>query len=209
MAGLERFWDAEVARVGETGAPSWRAAEAGAPPAFRFSQPQTAVEIVAGENPFEQWYKAERHQERHAFRPALATDLDLDDEDPYRVILFADVEPFLFVLQSSEVRLQLAFSFLSFLGLPFAPPGTTTASPAARDPHLHWSLTNNDSMRSRMWPTMEPFETHGVSATVETPFSSPVKSWLSDSSDQFARNGQWFRLLDAGELEHVDVDMAL
>lgn len=213
MSSLEQFWDAEVPRIGEINAVGWRNASDRSTSSIPAPIPVPSSETKPEADAFEQWFDAERFAERHASRPALATDLDVDDEDPYRVILFADVEPFVFILQSSEARLHLVYSFLSFLGLPFTPPGSSTSSAAARDPHLHWAMSRNDTLRSRMWPERQDLKpvtaaTGPQSSIAPSPFDCPVKSWLSDTSDQFARSGQWFRLLEPGDLDHVDIDMA-
>jgi len=172
------------------------------------------------EDSFERWLQAERHADRLCAMPGRATDLGLDSEDdPYRVILFSDIRPFLFPVQAPEVRLQLIYAFLNFLGLPFTPPDVPTTTPAAADPHLQWTLAYNDALRSAFWPFRantkqlvwqtvggEPMEPEH-SRPLENPFSCPIKSWPQERSTMFSDSGRWFRDLENADLQHVDVSL--
>ncbi|KAJ3309054.1 hypothetical protein HDV04_000521 [Boothiomyces sp. JEL0838] len=58
------------------------------------------------------WYKKERRLSKH-FLPLRNSTNDLQT-DPYRTVLFQDIEPFLLKIESSE----MVFDFLNLLGLP-------------------------------------------------------------------------------------------
>lgn len=217
LSEFEGFWDGESPRIGETGARGWR--HAVLEPPVVSSQPAAVVTHVSLD-PFERWLEAERHAEQHRSRPSRATDLDAaDEDDPYRVVLFSDVRPFLWPIRSPEVRQQIIYAFLNFLGLPFTPPEVPTTAPSAVDPHLQWSLAYNTTLRSAFWPPKhsakkvvwqtvggEPMEPEHPRA-LQSPFTCPVKLWAQDRGTLFARSGKWFRDLEAADLEHVDVSL--
>jgi len=171
-------------------------------------------------DPFERWREAEQRAEQEGARPARTTDLDtIDDEDPYRVILFADVKPFLFPVLSPDVRLQLIYAYLNFLGLNLSPPGISSTSPAADDGRLWWSLASNDRLLSQFWPkkpksrnfawqiiggeAMEPERNWNLSE----PFSCPIKCQASDRCTLFAAGGCWSPDMSLDDLSQVDISM--
>ena len=213
LAEAESFWEDEGPRIGEPGATGWKNTLDAELPTQR---PQPVKHD--SQNDFERWLEAERHAETTLTLPGRAKNLD-DDEDPFRVVLFSDVQPFLFFVRSPEVRLQLVYAFFTFLGLPFSPPDTSTVSPAISDPHLCTGLAFNDAARAAFWPPRAgarrlPWQTVGgepmtpeASSALAHPFSSPVKCWASDPSTLFAQSGKWFRDLETVDLAHVDVQV--
>ena len=171
-------------------------------------------------DPFEKWLEAEHHATTRNNLPGRATDLNAeDDEDPYRVTLFSDIQPFLFPVRSPEVRLQLVYAYFHFLGLPFTPPDVPSSSPSATDPHLRSALAYNETGRAAFWPPRSgqrriPWQTVGgepmdpeSARPLQTPFSCPVKCWASERSSLFTRSSKWFHDLDASELQHVDMEV--
>ena len=149
--------------------------------------------------------------------PGRATDLDTaDEEDPYRVILFSDIQPFLFPVKHPEVRLQLIYAFLSFLGLPFTPPDVPSTSASTSDPHFLWALAHNSRRRSAFWPTrasskqlawqtvggepMDPAQTRAL----QDPFPCPIRSWAQGRGTLFAQTGKWFQDMQASDMLIVD-----
>ncbi|ORX37353.1 NRDE-2, necessary for RNA interference-domain-containing protein [Kockovaella imperatae] len=220
LAEYEVFWDSETARIGEHGAKGWKNSSTETTETPESGASQEAVEHQSSD-PFERWSEAESFAESRGFLPGRATDLyAADDEDPYRVVLFHDIEPFLFPIRSGRVRLELVYTFLSFIGLPFRPPDVSTGAASNLDPHLHWSLTYNNQLRACFWPPKlrqkslpwqtvggEPMEPESQRA-MSTPFASPVKSWLSTADTFFGGSDRWFRDATAIDLAHVDLTFA-
>jgi hypothetical protein len=213
LAEFEDFWDDEGPRLGEKGGTGWKNAMGAE------IEPEAPMDLEPGStDDFARWLEAERHAERTQARPGRSKNLD-DDEDVYRVILFADVKPFLFPIRSPEVRLQLVYAFFNFLGLPFSPPETSTAMPITRDPHLRTGLAYNDSARSAFWPSKAgprtiPWQTVGgepmsaeAGTALQHPFGCPAKCWASQPVSLFAGSGRWFRDIDAVDLENLDIDL--
>ncbi|OCF42136.1 hypothetical protein I317_04107, partial [Kwoniella heveanensis CBS 569] len=214
---FEGFWDSEVPRIGETGALGWGKSMASAdPPSADLAKP---LQHASG-NPFERWLEAETHAEKAYALPGRATDLDpATEDDPYHVVLFSDIQPLLFAVTAPEVRIQLIYAFLTFLGLPFSPPGVPSSSPANADPHLLWSLSHNEAARRAFWPPQHglkriPWQTVGGEPMepergrgMDDPFGCPVKCWVQDRGTMLGKQGSWFKDLDADDLGSLDVEL--
>ncbi|KAK8866141.1 hypothetical protein IAR55_001292 [Kwoniella newhampshirensis] len=212
LSEFETFWDSEASRIGETGARGWRSTT------DVISSPPTTEDSFkhASSDPFERWLEAEKHAESTCAFPGRATDLDsATEDDPFHVVLFSDIQPFLFPVLNAEVRLQLIYAYFTFLGLPYAPPGVPSTAPASNDPHLRWQLMYNDMGRRMFWPRAEntkriAWQTVGGEAMqpersrgLENPFQCPVKCWLQDRGTMFGRPASWFRDLEAMDLSVV------
>lgn len=215
---FEDFWDSEAPRIGDDGAKGWKEMHASVEEPAIPTTSAKDLDAVRGDS-YERWLLAERAAEASFSLPGRATDLSAPEDDPFHVVLFADIAPFLFPVQTSSARLQLIYAFLNFIGLPISPPETSTTSPGADDPHLRWSLVENEALRSAFWPSRpstkrlafqtvggEPMEPE-VQRTLQSPFNSPIKSWESDRNTQFA-NQAWFRDMTEADLRHVDTDFA-
>lgn len=216
---FEDFWDSEVPRIGEQGAQGWRSTHESKtfvePPAIRPRNLDTGKEG----DPYARWYRAERRAEQSLNQPGRARDLDPAGDDPFHMIMFEDVAPFLFPVQTPLARLQLIYAFLTFLGLPFVPPDAPTSSPSTSDPHLLWPLASNGAMRVAFWPPRPTtkrivWQTVGGTPmdaeqprTLQSPFGCPAKSWMSERGTLFASD-KWFRDVTAMDLHHVDVEFA-
>ena len=214
LSDFEVFWDEEVPRFGDPRSKGWRDARSDDP-----SPPEYPEMTHVSEDPFEKWLEAERHADEVMRTPGRSKNLD-DEEDPFRVVLYADIQPFLFPIRSPQVRLQLVYAYLAFIGLPFCPPDVPTTSPTASDPHLRSELAYNDAVRAVFWPPRTdvrriPWQTVGgepmmpeVSTVLADPFGSPVKCWASERNTLFAQSARWFRDLNGADLAHVDVELA-
>ncbi|BGO94695.1 hypothetical protein NBRC10512_004875 [Rhodotorula toruloides] len=223
LAAFESFWDTEAPRIGETDAKGWRSTTDQDMPLE--AVPASDVAIVEaqredGARPHEQWARAERiASESH--RPARTTDPGMDDsDDPYRVVLFGDIRPFLFFVDSPDSRLQLAYAFLTFLGLPFVPPDVPTSTPFTTDPFIHSDLVERPSLIQRFWPSDssekqsyglvdgEPMELERKS-DIKEPWQTPFKA-APAMADLLFGSGKagWFRTLVPEDLQDIDVELA-
>lgn len=136
---FETFWDSEVPRFGEAGAPGWNnwmESTQGRKPLSKLGLVESAVYSKAvstaaeeGEDPElvlirglpleEAWLKLEDYREREEALPWRDHGkADNDCTDPDHMVLFDDVSPFLFYLSDPLLRLSLVTSFLHFLGAP-------------------------------------------------------------------------------------------
>lgn len=112
------FWEAEVPRIGENGALGWQ----------HFAQNQTEVDsaepVVDSSSGalqvrglFGSWITAERLRTRNSRFPARTMD-EVTEDDPYRVILFSDIEDYLLVFSEiNDLKEALVNAFLLFCRL--------------------------------------------------------------------------------------------
>lgn len=215
LQSLEEFWESEVPRVGDDGAQGWdrwqgaNAMEADIPE-------NGSIEFEASTecDPFVRWFQDETAADQF-IRPAKASAINTaeeDDDDPYRIVLFDDIRPFLFVIRSPEVKLQLVYAVLNYLGLPFAIPDLGTNTAFARDPHLQWALAANSKARLALWPEkpasrprLDLSPTLGSAALPSIDFfSSPVKMWLLTEDTAFEDVLAWFSVNQVGLRESLD-----
>ena len=155
--------------------------------------PTTMKEMSEG------WYQ--REEESKHDMPARTTD-ELDD-DPYRVILFNDIRPFLYAFTTDVVN-QLLYAFISFCGINI--PAPDLSSNQMTDP---WLSTAFDS--KQFWPpasnvnsiewingeAVEPERLPGIN----TPFSFPKKIFPVDIDTLFPNT--WFGL-SPSDLLYID-----
>ncbi|KAI5287901.1 hypothetical protein KEM52_001391, partial [Ascosphaera acerosa] len=116
VSAFARFWDSEVARVGEPGAKGWCSAGECAPPEARADQRPPPV---SASSPFVSWEEAEWTRMRDSALPARTLD-ETTEDDPYRVILASDVEHLLadFIGPDRGLADLLLDAFLLFCRLP-------------------------------------------------------------------------------------------
>ena len=121
------FWDSEVPRIGEEGATGWAS--------FHQRQgkpPQPKIEIAVGlkknEDHWKSWLASERRHSLLSRNPAHSID-NLEEDDPYRIILFSDIRPFLFDPPSLAGQQLILDAFVAFCCLPpLAAEGPNTCS---------------------------------------------------------------------------------
>ncbi|GAA5980700.1 hypothetical protein JCM10908_001742 [Rhodotorula pacifica] len=223
LQGFEAFWDGEAPRIGEEGAKGWAATSADDLPPDA-SEATTTGEVSVQDpaaRPHERWATAERAAS-NADLPARTTDPGMDEsDDPYRVVLFDDVRPFLLDLEAPDSKHQLAYAFLTFVGLPFMPVDVPTSTPFTTDPFIHSELLERPGLLKRYWPTVdtgdskpfsivagEPMEREARS-DLKTPWETPFHA-SPTAVDVLFGGGRpgWFTAISAADLEDVDVSLA-
>lgn len=157
VAGLERFWETEAPRFGEDGARGWcNSADAGPSPGAPSPPPPPPSATV--EDPFALWLAAESVAEEAVLsirtddEPRQVAEGQTDEDDPFKLVLWPDVEGFLLPLNSESSRVQLVFALFSFLDLPFAPPEVSTSTPFFSDAFLHNTLAHSSLGRVAFFP---------------------------------------------------------
>ncbi|KAK7991144.1 hypothetical protein PG990_015424 [Apiospora arundinis] len=128
---FQGFWESEVARIGEDSAKGWAAFETNGgtdePPEVKTFDNGAAPNT---RDPYKAWAAAEQHRGSHARVPARTMDEGTED-DPYRVVMYTDIEEFLFFVPDSALKLvqeQLLSAFLVFHQLPPAPDTSNGSS---------------------------------------------------------------------------------
>ncbi|BGP12676.1 hypothetical protein JCM10213v2_008178 [Rhodosporidiobolus nylandii] len=225
---LETFWDSEAPRIGEKGAKGWGSTSEDdlppEPPSTSDSDLDRLSQQETGARPHERWAATERLSASNSL-PARSTDLGIEDyDDPFRVILYDDIRPFLFVIHSTDSKLQLAYAFLTFLGLPFVPPDYPTSTSFTTDAFIHSELVERPSRIQRFWPKLDagararPYETVGGEAmeperksAMSEPWEAPFAATPAAVDLLFGPSGGktgWFKTLRKEDLVDVDVEVA-
>ncbi len=193
------FWESEVPRIGEDGSLGWR----------HFIENQEAIDIpdalvdipVEGltiSNIFQSWASAERLASKSS-SPARTMD-EVVEDDPFRVILFSDIERFLLQLPSNSVNLRksLINAFFAFCRLP---PLATFDLPEFEDldtdAFVRDELLESDAEWIKHEYLSVPNTTGeaGTSPTLET-----IIKRYPTSSETMLGLGTWLRLGDWKEL---------
>lgn len=161
LGELEEFWDSEVLRVGEAGAKGWASyASSGG----NGDVPGALGEDVTPEklNPcdlFGSWMDAEEERIGLSMMPARTID-EVEDGDPFRVVLFSDLRNFMFCFSSPLVKRKVADSFLVFSGLTpvYHVEPIASGSPESTDTFLRNDLAimQESYLDEWFWPKSPP-----------------------------------------------------
>ncbi|KAK0124494.1 hypothetical protein ONS95_009444 [Cadophora gregata] len=143
MDSFKDFWESEVSRIGEAGSLGWKHFAANS---SDFDVPDTLTDEVndslSNTDIFRTWSAAERIRMKCSRTPARTMD-EVVEDDPYRVILFSDIEDFLIKLPSSSEALHgcCVEAFILFCRLP---PLATTES------EFTWKCANDSFIRNEL-----------------------------------------------------------
>ncbi|PGH31298.1 hypothetical protein GX50_05943 [[Emmonsia] crescens] len=178
------FWDSEIPRIGEIGAKGWDSGEGAAPD----SKSDPTSREIDQRSIFESWEQSERYQMRHSRLPARTLD-DVQEDDPYRVILSSDISDFL--ISFSDAPDLLIGAFMIFCGLPpLASSGNADILTRwRRDPFIRNNLLDDFDDQSSMWFSNM---VHGPQDTMQNqPNSFPLPTFANNLDTLFG-NETWF-----------------
>ena len=113
---LEKFWDSEVPRIGERGSAGWRHSDARGNAAIE-ARVKFADKPSNKQDGVDLWLALEHYYNGMSCEVARTTD-GLEEDDPYKVVLYTDLEPLLFLSFSPEIWQPLLGAFLTFCQLP-------------------------------------------------------------------------------------------
>lgn len=201
---FEEFWESEVPRIGEIGSRGWAKSAAGdcnpPEPVFGESAPS-----VKNGSQIELWHVHEQIKSLQNRKPARTLD-EVDEEDPYQVILFSDIEPFLEnLITAHESPSSIVYGFLAFCHLPPLAGTPDYNSLWWRNPFIrnetlskHQSpldswLFRNSSCEQSIIQSDIALKTSIPSGD---PFSFPTSNFLTSADSLFARPGCWFSTFD-------------
>ncbi|KAH8668351.1 NRDE-2, necessary for RNA interference-domain-containing protein [Xylariales sp. PMI_506] len=121
LSSFQAFWESEIPRIGELGAKGWavydqsgRTDEAPEPRYFEPCQSPTT------RDPYKAWAVVEKQKTEGSRTPARTLD-DGTEDDPYRVIMYADIQELLIIIPPAilpEIKEQVIDAFLIFCQLP-------------------------------------------------------------------------------------------
>lgn len=205
---FEKFWDSEVPRIGEEAAEGWASfsEKQREPPQPRSER---ADDLKDSKDHWKSWLASERRHGLLSRAPARTSD-DIEENDPYRVILFSDIRPFLIDPPSLVGQQLILDAFLAFCCLPpFAAEGPDSRSRVwGRDCFLRNDVLRSNGKLQDSWKLHVP-EQHGSSEEQDSinkeggwfhsgppnPFLFPLRDYQISSDSLFAEN-KWFSAFD-------------
>lgn len=123
LATFASFWESEVARIGEPGSKGWNSSKSSELESVTDNF-QTRLKT---EELFSSWSTEERRLSHSARLPARTVDT-VENDDPFRVVLWSDIEPFLSFFVSWKDKSILIQEFLKFCYVPpFRQASTSTS----------------------------------------------------------------------------------
>jgi hypothetical protein len=131
LESFRDFWDSEVLRIGEDGAKGWNNTNQDTEPPDPKVDEETPQKYLETEDIFDGWVAAEKLRAVTSKMPARTLDETVED-DPYRVILWSDIEDFLIDLSASSCGINISRllldAFLIFCRLPPVPSSDSHTS---------------------------------------------------------------------------------
>jgi hypothetical protein len=217
---LDAFWDSEVLRVGETGAQGWSLfVQSGG----KGNVPETQKETLSSDmldpnDPFGSWMDSEKERTTGFRMPARTVD-EVEEDDPYRVVLFSDLRNLMFWFSQEAVKKRLVDAFLVFSGLRPVYGGMASSSghSEATDVFLRNDLAQMEAryLKEWFWPVPEITIANGaicdeVAPEKESllggdPFEFGLRSFPITQDTLFAEPGSWVSALeDLHNLKRAD-----
>ncbi|KAL0931779.1 DUF1740 domain containing protein [Colletotrichum truncatum] len=189
LDSFKDFWEDEGPRIGDKHAPGWsqfvQADGISDPPETQKDDDN----IVQSRDLYKSWGATERLRATASRNPARATD-DVSEDDPYRVVMFSDIEELLFVVPAdtiSKIWKQLVDGFLLFCCLPPAFRTSEWIKAAEDDPLLigGLSLFEGDVLH-------KPNEPDVMDETKKIPSFKQDGLRVAASADLLFATSEWF-----------------
>ncbi|CRG90867.1 E3 ubiquitin-protein ligase RNF213 [Talaromyces islandicus] len=189
LSAFSSFWESEVTRIGEVGAKGWKSGK-DADLEVAVAGPQAELEP---NSLFSSWCDAEMRLNRNARLPARSVD-EVENDDPYRVVLWSDIEQFLPFFVNWQDPNLLVENFLAFCYLP--PLNSLEASKSSisdvflRNEIMHFSDVS--MIKALEFKREEPGK-----EGPENLFELPVLQNLIHNVDSLFASQHWFSSLTA------------
>ncbi len=206
VSSFEEFWESEVPRIGEEGAKGWKSwtTNGGVTAAPRTDMPSR---LVQDEQVFESWTHCERHRALGSRLPARTID-DVQEDDPFRVVLFSDISDCLFYTANAPLQASLLNAFLAFCRLPVLPlefsdshvldfrTESLTANDALEESSLFIGRWFSDRIDHKD-PSHDDNSIQPVDYERKALFNFPAQNFLLSPDSLFSGEGEWFSAFDS------------
>ncbi|CAG8548926.1 4305_t:CDS:10 [Ambispora gerdemannii] len=225
LSRFGEFWETEFPRFGEKGAKGWMYYTSQEGMNNDNDEDNTSFHegIISpdeAEDGYHNWLMAETELEKTQTLPlhSDSKNENLEVEDPFRIVLFDDIQNFIFNLTSPKARNNLIYACFNFLGLPFN-PCRSSRHPLVTDAFLHPILTNDSLANSNFWPPSENSaltlinNIHGVLMESETRsgdnnvFKFPLKTFPQENDNIF-KSDNWFSICEESMLTDFNITFA-
>ena len=146
IASFKDFWESEVPRIGEDGARGWshfvENSDISGPPALIIDE---ICDSLDNRDLFRSWAKAERQRSKASLIPGRTMD-EIVEDDPFRVILFSDIEELLVPLPVAAKHLSRSLLNAYLLFCSQSPLSTSDAdsSSISLDPFIEGETLDAD-----------------------------------------------------------------
>nr|KMM71468.1 hypothetical protein CPAG_07775 [Coccidioides posadasii RMSCC 3488] len=198
VRSFSEFWDSEMPRLGEVGAKGWNSNE-NEPPASKSDPPIANIDMKAI---FDSWGKLERRQMRHSRLPARTLD-EVQEDDPYRVILSSDIQDFLTFFSEPGLLDLLLDAFLLFCHLPphSSRENAHILKEWREDPFIRNLILEQEAVSSQWFrdPSHEMDE-----PDLPTPVSLPYSNFAVTHDTIFSDGSSWFSAFKSWRSTYVD-----
>ncbi|PSR75488.1 NRDE-2, necessary for RNA interference-domain-containing protein [Coniella lustricola] len=206
LSSFRDFWESEVPRIGEQDAQGWRhfneAEEMPDLPEGKADAPSTLSQ-TSTRDVYKAWAAVEVQKSQAAALPARTLDEGTED-DPFRVVMFADLEPLFFSLpvalcDMSRVRGVVLDAFLLFCRLPPASDLDGSAGgllhDMCRDPGFHYDSARLDRADTKRQSDIATTTTTEEGGKQPPNFTDPAKRFVPCVDVMYA-GSNWFRYFD-------------
>ncbi|TLD23137.1 hypothetical protein PspLS_07366 [Pyricularia sp. CBS 133598] len=193
LLDFQDFWESEVPRFGEQDHQGWNAftsSDQDVPDPRRSAPP----EPLNSRDVYKAWASSERQRCLGSGMPARAVDQDAV-EDPLSVVMYSDIESFLFVIPSSiipQIRAQMAEALSQFCHLP-STADLRGLMQAARDDHFicgsHIHLHAAVDLKATEHTSVTLVEDHGPK---KAPQFLHDEARMAFSTDLLVAGPDWF-----------------
>ncbi|KMU73241.1 hypothetical protein CISG_09974 [Coccidioides immitis RMSCC 3703] len=188
----------EMPRLGEVGAKGWNSNE-NEPPASKSDPPIADIDMKAI---FDSWGKLERRQMRRSRLPARTLD-EVQEDDPYRVILSSDIQDFLTFFSEPGLLDLLLDAFLLFCHLPphSSRENAHILKEWREDPFIRNLILEQETASSQWFrdPSHEMDE-----PDLPTPVSLPYSNFAVTHDTIFSDGSSWFSAFKSWRSTYVD-----
>ncbi|EEQ30351.1 hypothetical protein McanMca71_002158 [Microsporum canis] len=186
ISAFSEFWESEVPRIGEVGSEGWDKSGEDSP------DPKTdpAVPNIDVKDVFSSWGSIEQDLMSSSFLPARTLD-EVQEDDPYRVVLFTDISDFLVHLSDPSILHLLIDAFLIFCHLPPISHGDCERTCGWHtDPFL--SNRNLDEIGKQLSEWFASISTKEEDVGPCSPFSFPNPIFRNSFDTLFGDGINWF-----------------
>ncbi|EGD93389.1 hypothetical protein TESG_00935 [Trichophyton tonsurans CBS 112818] len=198
ISAFSEFWETEAPRIGEVGSKGWdRSTEDSPDPKTDLSMPGIDIKDVFGS-----WGNIEQTLISSSFLPARTLD-EVQEDDPYRVVLFSDISEFLIQLSDPPLLHLLVDAFLIFCHLPtILNEGSERTSSWHIDSFL--SNRNLDDMRRSPSEWFAYIAAKDEEIDGHSPFTFPCSSFRNGFDTLFGDGKHWFSTFQTWKTTYLE-----
>ncbi|KAK2861374.1 hypothetical protein FQN49_004258, partial [Arthroderma sp. PD_2] len=186
ISSFSEFWESEVPRIGEVGAQGWDKAGENSPD----PKSDPAVPNIDTKDVFGSWGRIEQDSMSYSFLPARTLD-EVQEDDPYRLVLFSDISDFLVSLSDPHISNLLVDAFLIFCHLPqISREDSERAASWHVDPFFSNDNLDEVGKHSSKW--FASIAAKGGDTDRCAPFSFPHPRFENNVDTLFGDGRSWF-----------------